>query len=228
MIPGHPIGHWSLPRLLMWAWVSVFAGSTALHSQENEEEAGLVLNEQASSFAFAASRFPDPIQRFHRLSANYSVPVSDSEASSGSAEKVFLELQEDPGSLFAETFAAIGVRVVNTTDRGLGVACLNGAIDLTQEAEVAPDLWRPIEVLPESCCGLPQMTAYLEAHSAWTFVLPRYGGSNTARLRFRLTDVHGATYVSDPYLGGYQTQQLETPLEGPSAQVEELAARAFR
>lgn len=167
------------------------------------------------------------MQRFHRQSANYSVPLPNPGAQPEFSDEVFLELGEETASLFADEFAAIVVRVVNPTDRGLGVSCLNGAIDLVQEAEVAPDVWRPIEVLPESCCGLPQVTVYLEPRCAWTFVLPRYGGSNEARLRLRLTDVHGATYVSEPYRGAYQEPQLETPPEGPSALVEDLVDRAF-
>lgn len=214
-------------RRVRISWGTFGLIALTLIAQTASPHPRLQLDAPAPSFAYAASRFTPPLQRFHRVSQNYSQPLSVDSDTSRAPGAIHLEAHPTDQP-FVEAFAALEVHVVNPTDYGLGVASLNGAIDLIQEVEIAPEQWRPIEYLPESCCGTPQITLYLEPRSQWRLRLPQYTGTKPARLRFCLSSADGRRYYSEPYLGGYEPGQIQPPEAGPNAEMERLAARAFQ
>lgn len=179
------------------------------------------LDTSLPSVAFAASRFTDPDIRFHRQSENYSKPIDNHKLAS--TDEVFIEISPEEIIPFAKSYEGMRVRLLYYGQASLGTPALNAAIDLVQEAETAPGTWKPIESLPESCCGLGRTRFFLEPGHYWEFTLPKYSGAIPARIRVRFTALNGQSWVSSAYDGGYNEEQLLSPDEARSEPIAEAA-----
>jgi len=179
------------------------------------------LDTSLPSVAFAASRFTDPDIRFHRQSRNYSKPIES--YTLASTDTVFIEIFPEEVVPFATSYEGMRVRLLNYGQSSLGTPALNAAIDLVQEVETKDGTWKPIETLPESCCGLERTRFFLEPGHYWDFSLPKYSGAIPARIRVRFTASDGESWVSPAYDGGYNEEQLLSPDDARSEPIVEAA-----
>ncbi len=105
-----------------------------------------------------------------------------------------------------------GMRIflVNPTDELIAFPALDSWPYIVQEAVDEMGQWRAIEREQTAICGNSVHRLLLPAGCYWTFGAPRYHGSFTTRLRFRLRGPRGALLLSNEFDGGVEPGQFVT------------------
>lgn len=115
-----------------------------------------------------------------------------------------------------------GMRLILANDgpQLLYARALENRLAIVLEAQDASGAWRPLEYLPEPCCGRRYADAVLEPGFYWAFSVPQHGGNFATTLRFRASWLSEAPEQNAPredlfsneFPGSiYQTQFADDP-----------------
>lgn len=98
--------------------------------------------------------------------------------------------------------------LVNGTRDTVAFNACDSRLSIVQEAKDKSGKWKPIEYLPSSWCGNSYHRVMLAAGEFWEFSAPRYDGTMTTQLRFRLTEDGKTLLVSNEFDGKINPAQF--------------------
>ena len=102
------------------------------------------------------------------------------------------------------------VRITNRTGKVFSCGGCDGSLNIVQEALDGAGMWREIESIPTSWCGVSYMIRNkLESDRFWQFAAPEFSGTMKTRLRFRW-DLTPTVY-SNEFEGSINPSQFVDP-----------------